>query len=330
MAAQGRDIKLSIQRVEGYRNFATKLWNAARFAEMNGCVRVDGLRPERPRRDRSTAGSWANAAKAVAEVDGGRSRPTASTTPRTRPTASSGACSATGISNWRSRCCRARTGRRRPRRGRRSPMCSTRSASCSIPSCRSSPRSFGRSRASGPARASVLGARALAAARRPRSDEAAKPKSAGSSTSSPKSARPARRRTCPRGAQIPLVLVTPSAESQDRHARWRDAIRRLARLSDIAFADAAPESSVQLVVRGEVGGAAARRRRRSRGRAGAARKGAFKARWPRSPRSTPSSPIADFLKRAPEEVVEEQRERRAEAEARLRKIEEALARLRGA
>jgi valyl-tRNA synthetase len=39
---------------------------------------------------------------------------------------------------------------------------------------------------------------------------------------------------------------------------------------------------------------------------------------------------ADFLKRAPEEVVEEQRERRAEAEARLRKIEEALARLKAA
>ena len=39
MAAQGRDIKLSPQRVEGYRNFATKLWNAARFAEMNACVR---------------------------------------------------------------------------------------------------------------------------------------------------------------------------------------------------------------------------------------------------------------------------------------------------
>ena len=38
MAAQGRDIKLSAQRVEGYRNFATKLWNAARFAEINGCA----------------------------------------------------------------------------------------------------------------------------------------------------------------------------------------------------------------------------------------------------------------------------------------------------
>ncbi len=46
MAAQGRDIKLAKARVEGYRNFATKLWNAARFAEMNECVRVQGFDPK--------------------------------------------------------------------------------------------------------------------------------------------------------------------------------------------------------------------------------------------------------------------------------------------
>ena len=45
MAAQGRDIKLSRQRVEGYRNFATKLWNASRFAELNGCARAEGFDP---------------------------------------------------------------------------------------------------------------------------------------------------------------------------------------------------------------------------------------------------------------------------------------------
>ena len=45
LAAQGREIKLSAQRVEGYRNFTTKLWNAARFAEMNRCVPVDGFEP---------------------------------------------------------------------------------------------------------------------------------------------------------------------------------------------------------------------------------------------------------------------------------------------
>ncbi|MQX36409.1 valine--tRNA ligase [Roseospira navarrensis] len=38
MAAQGRDIKMSESRVQGYRNFATKLWNAARFCQMNGCA----------------------------------------------------------------------------------------------------------------------------------------------------------------------------------------------------------------------------------------------------------------------------------------------------
>ena len=45
MAAMGRDIKLSKQRVEGYRNFGTKLWNASRFCEMNACIRVAGFNP---------------------------------------------------------------------------------------------------------------------------------------------------------------------------------------------------------------------------------------------------------------------------------------------
>jgi valyl-tRNA synthetase len=45
LSTQGRDIKFSTQRVEGYRNFATKLWNAARFAEMNECVRRKDFDP---------------------------------------------------------------------------------------------------------------------------------------------------------------------------------------------------------------------------------------------------------------------------------------------
>ncbi|MBZ0228501.1 MAG: valine--tRNA ligase [Bauldia sp.] len=45
MAAQGRDIRLSTTRVEGYRNFATKLWNAARFAEHYDCRPVEGFAP---------------------------------------------------------------------------------------------------------------------------------------------------------------------------------------------------------------------------------------------------------------------------------------------
>jgi valyl-tRNA synthetase len=45
LAAAGRDIKLSADRVEGYRNFMTKLWNAARFCEMNECALADGFDP---------------------------------------------------------------------------------------------------------------------------------------------------------------------------------------------------------------------------------------------------------------------------------------------
>ena len=44
-AAQGRDVRLSEQRVEGYRNFCTKLWNAARFCEMYECRPDAGFDP---------------------------------------------------------------------------------------------------------------------------------------------------------------------------------------------------------------------------------------------------------------------------------------------
>ena len=69
MAAQGRDIKLSEARVEGYRNFATKLWNASRFAELNGCVRVAGFDPARTRQPLNR---WilGEADKAAAETSG--------------------------------------------------------------------------------------------------------------------------------------------------------------------------------------------------------------------------------------------------------------------
>ncbi len=46
MAAQGSDVKLSIERIKGYRNFATKIWNAARFAEQNECVRDPNFDPK--------------------------------------------------------------------------------------------------------------------------------------------------------------------------------------------------------------------------------------------------------------------------------------------
>jgi valyl-tRNA synthetase len=45
MESQGRDIKLDEKRIEGYRNFATKLWNAARFAQANGIGASEAIEP---------------------------------------------------------------------------------------------------------------------------------------------------------------------------------------------------------------------------------------------------------------------------------------------
>ncbi|WP_294337967.1 class I tRNA ligase family protein, partial [uncultured Sphingomonas sp.] len=45
MESQGRDIKMDERRVEGYRNFATKLWNASRFCQSNGIVASATLEP---------------------------------------------------------------------------------------------------------------------------------------------------------------------------------------------------------------------------------------------------------------------------------------------
>lgn len=67
MAAQGRDLKLSMSRVEGYRNFVTKIWNAARFLEMNACVRVEGFDPTKVQQpvNKWIIGSTATAIAAV-------------------------------------------------------------------------------------------------------------------------------------------------------------------------------------------------------------------------------------------------------------------------
>jgi valyl-tRNA synthetase len=70
MAAQGRDIKLSHGRVEGYRNFATKLWNAARFTQINDCRPRAGFAPGSARLtvNRWIAGESDRAAAAVTEA----------------------------------------------------------------------------------------------------------------------------------------------------------------------------------------------------------------------------------------------------------------------
>jgi valyl-tRNA synthetase len=70
MAAMGRDLKLSKDRIAGYRNFTTKLWNACRFAEMNGVWEGHGFRTEPPPAD-ATANKWiiGEAGRVREEVD---------------------------------------------------------------------------------------------------------------------------------------------------------------------------------------------------------------------------------------------------------------------
>jgi valyl-tRNA synthetase len=70
-----RDIKLSRQRIEGYRNFGTKLWNAARFSQMNEAQRVAGFDPATVDQtiNRWIRGELTKAERAVSEaIEGGR------------------------------------------------------------------------------------------------------------------------------------------------------------------------------------------------------------------------------------------------------------------
>jgi valyl-tRNA synthetase len=133
----------------------------------------------------------------------------------------------------------------------------------------------------------------------------------------------------PAAAQIPLVLVGVGEETRVRAERWGDMLKRLARLSAIDFATAAPSESVQLVVRGDVAAlplagvvdieAESQRLQKEIGKleADVAKVDAKLGN-------------ADFLARAPEEVVEEQRERRQEALDRAGKLRDALERLKKA
>jgi valyl-tRNA synthetase len=130
-------------------------------------------------------------------------------------------------------------------------------------------------------------------------------------------------------AQIPLVLAGASAETQRRAERWAEFIKRLARVSDISSVPSAPQGSVQLVVRGEVAALPLK---------GVIDFAAERTRLAKEMQKADADIArvdaklgnAKFIERAPEEVVEEEKEKRAEALARKAKIMEAIERLKGA
>jgi valyl-tRNA synthetase len=129
-------------------------------------------------------------------------------------------------------------------------------------------------------------------------------------------------------AQLPLVLVA-GAETQARAARWAEFVKRLARVSDISFASAAPQGAVQLVVRGEVAALPLK---------GVIDLAAERARLDKElakaeadiKRVDAKLTNEKFVANAPEEIVEEEKEKREEALARKAKIAEAQQRLHGA
>jgi valyl-tRNA synthetase len=322
MAAQGRDIKLSTARVEGYRNFATKLWNACRFAEMNDCVTVKGFDPKSVR---GTLNRWIayETAKSVAEVT------VAIETYRFNE-----AASAVYRFVWNIFCDWYLEFAKPVLLGSDSEAKSeTRAMVAWVrdeilkllhPFMPFITEELWRVTAeSGPAREQLL-----ALAPWPQLDGLANEQAEGEIgwvidlISAIRSVRAEMNIS----SAIPLVLAGVSKETKARAERWAEFIKRLARVSDVTFADGAPEGAVQLVVRGETAALPLK---------GVIDFDAERARLEKElakvtadiRRADAKLSNADFLKRAPEEVVDGEREKREEATARLAKIVEALERL---
>jgi valyl-tRNA synthetase len=326
MAAQGRDIKLATSRVEGYRNFATKIWNAARFAEMNGAKR-DAAFDSRSAKE--TLNKWilGEAEKAIREV-----------TEAIETYKFNEAAGAAYRFVW--------------------------SIFCDWYVELSKPLLTG---ADGPAKAETQATAAFVLDEiikllhpfmpfiteelwRVKGEEGEPRKSMLALAAWPKlegledanaeteigwvvdlitAIRSVRMEmNIAGGTQIPLQLVA-GADTKARAERWMEALKRLARLSEITFADAPPKGSVQLLVRGEVAALPL---------AGVIDLGAERARLEKEiakcdadiQRVDKKLENKDFVARAPQEILDLENERRREAEERKAKILEALERLKGA
>ena len=107
LATQSRDLRFDLAKVEGFRNFCNKLWNAARYVLMN--VEGKELAPEGSGAESSLADRWIRARlEAMLARVHRDSRTTGSTPSRPRSTSSPGTSSATGISSSPRPCCSPR------------------------------------------------------------------------------------------------------------------------------------------------------------------------------------------------------------------------------
>ncbi|WP_316189695.1 valine--tRNA ligase [Bradyrhizobium sp. SZCCHNS1054] len=353
MAAQGRDIKLSSQRVEGYRNFATKLWNACRFAEMNDCAMPDGFDAAKAKEtlNRWIAHEAAAATREVTEaIEAYRFNDAAGaiyrfvwnvycdwylelakpvlTGPESRAKAETQAMVAWARDEilkllhpfmpfitealWETTARRDGLLALTPWPHRTDvptveEIAALSAASFADPLVPPLLISFDAASFKDEAAEAEIGwvVDLVTAIRSVRAEM-----------------------NIPPATLMPLVLVGTSAETKERAPRWTDVIKRLARLSDISFADGAPEGSAQLVVRGEVAALPLK---------GVVDLAAERARLTKEiakadadiERVDKKLGNPNFVAKAAEEVVEEEREKREAALARKAKFQEALARLAG-
>ncbi|TAI62873.1 valine--tRNA ligase [Bradyrhizobium sp. Leo170] len=357
MAAQGRDIKLSTQRVDGYRSFATKLWNACRFAEMNGAALTAGFDPTSVKQ---TLNRWIMhettlAAREVTEaIEAYRFNDAAGAVYRfvwnvfcdwyvelTKPLL----MGEDGPAKTETRAMIAWvrdeilkllhpfmpfiteelwdvTAKRDgllvlapwPRKARALTPEQIATLSLAGPTDALIPPVIGtfeddtEEEFSDPEAEAEIGwvVDLVSAIRSVRAEM-----------------------NIPPSTLTPLVLVDVSDETKARGQRWNDVAKRLARLADISFADAAPEGAVQLLVRGEVAALPLK---------GVIDLAAERARLEKEiakadadiKRVDAKLSNEKFVANAPEEIVEEEKEKREAALERKAKILEALERLKKA
>jgi len=348
-AAHSHDIKLSPQLVETNRNFATKLWNACRFAEMNDCVQPSGFDPARAR---ETLNRWivhetAGATREVTEaIEAYRFNDAANAIYRfvwnvycdwylelAKPVllGAEGAAKA----ETRAMIAWARdeilkllhpfmpfiTEELWAVTGRRDTLLALAPWSLKSGALPLDLSLVAKDEAQTPAELLVYAANFVDHSAEAEIGWVVDLVTAIRSVRAEMNIAPA--------TLTPLVLSGASAETRQRAPRWIDVIKRMARLSDVSFADGAPEGAVQLLVRGEVAALPLK---------GVIDFSAEKTRLDKElARAEADIKRVDaklgnekFVANAPEEIVEEEKERREAAVARKMKILEALDRLKHA